>query len=275
MSAAAATTSLISALHSACVYSSFTRAEVLKRVHDREAARKAKQERKQAAQAALAVLAASGFTQPFSHATLSASSPAAASGRPSTGPAVALDSLPVALLFPGQGSQALGMISDTTAQLAPVARMLAEARDILGYDILTLIKDGALCDCAACFVSTEVALQRLNTFLPSKGDRPCAQLALCSFTGSTPGRTLGQRRRHQLQYACVCRRSLILPRSSGILTTAGMHALHSSPGGVCLFQVPSRSLTTPSTASQRCLWPTWLHWRCSKLRTPAWCQGPG
>jgi malonyl CoA-acyl carrier protein transacylase len=48
----------------------------------------------------------------------------------------------VALLFPGQGSQALGMISDEAAALPAVSALLAEAAEVLGYNLLQLIKEG-------------------------------------------------------------------------------------------------------------------------------------
>jgi [acyl-carrier-protein] S-malonyltransferase len=48
----------------------------------------------------------------------------------------------VALLFPGQGSQAVGMVSAAAAEQPAVAAMLAEAREVLGYDLLALIRDG-------------------------------------------------------------------------------------------------------------------------------------
>jgi malonyl CoA-acyl carrier protein transacylase len=58
-----------------------------------------------------------------------------------TGPSA---TLPVALLFPGQGSQAVGMISEATARIPAVAAMLVEARGVLGYDVLDLITQGRL-----------------------------------------------------------------------------------------------------------------------------------
>lgn len=52
-------------------------------------------------------------------------------------------SLPVAFLFPGQGSQSIGMISDDTAAAVPaVAQMLETANKVLGYDLMKLIREG-------------------------------------------------------------------------------------------------------------------------------------
>lgn len=62
---------------------------------------------------------------------------ATTSSAPPTAP-----SLPVALLFPGQGSQAVGMISAATAGAPAVAAMLQHAERELGYDVLELITKG-------------------------------------------------------------------------------------------------------------------------------------
>jgi acyl transferase domain-containing protein len=48
----------------------------------------------------------------------------------------------VAFLFPGQGSQALGMIGAATAALPAVAHMLQRAQEVLGYDLLELVTSG-------------------------------------------------------------------------------------------------------------------------------------
>lgn len=45
----------------------------------------------------------------------------------------------LAFVFPGQGSQAVGMLDDLTSQFASVKETLAEASDALGYDIGALI----------------------------------------------------------------------------------------------------------------------------------------
>lgn len=110
--------------------------EELKRQADKAAARAAKQQRKAAAAAALSSLSAQGFRQPFTRAdadaaAASAATPAASSSGGSAA-AAAAPSLPVGLLFPGQGSQAVGMISEETARLPAVAAMLREARQVLG-----------------------------------------------------------------------------------------------------------------------------------------------
>ncbi|MEX1057851.1 MAG: ACP S-malonyltransferase [Natronospirillum sp.] len=47
-----------------------------------------------------------------------------------------------AFLFPGQGSQAVGMLADMIGQQPVVAATFAEASEVLGYDLLDLVKHG-------------------------------------------------------------------------------------------------------------------------------------
>ena len=47
-----------------------------------------------------------------------------------------------AFLFPGQGSQAVGMLGDIIEQESLVAATFAEASEALGYDLLALVKEG-------------------------------------------------------------------------------------------------------------------------------------
>ncbi|KAF6252240.1 hypothetical protein COO60DRAFT_1644206 [Scenedesmus sp. NREL 46B-D3] len=177
--------------------------EVLKRSRDKQLARQARQQRRQAAQAALAAMEAAGFSQPFdptsvtstppieapagssSSTATAAATPAAAAG-PATGP-----SLPVALLFPGQGSQAVGMISAAAAAEPAVAAMLAEAREVLGYDLLALIRDGpksqlddTVYSQPALYVTNLVALQLLRSREPdaAAGARVMAGLSLGEYS---------------------------------------------------------------------------------------------
>jgi len=56
-------------------------------------------------------------------------------------PVVATESLPVALLFPGQGSQYVGMLKAVN-QLPEVKDMLEKSKQILGYDILDICLNG-------------------------------------------------------------------------------------------------------------------------------------
>lgn len=55
---------------------------------------------------------------------------------------VATPATPVAFLFPGQGSQAVGMLK-SCQDLPAVAAMLATANRVLGYDLLSICTDGA------------------------------------------------------------------------------------------------------------------------------------
>ena len=68
----------------------------------------------------------------------------------------------VAFLFPGQGSQALGMLA-SCKDLPPVRAMLATAQRVLGYDLLAVCTDGACRGCAArarCGAPTDAAAGR-------------------------------------------------------------------------------------------------------------------
>ncbi|MCX9610313.1 ACP S-malonyltransferase, partial [Vibrio cholerae] len=40
-----------------------------------------------------------------------------------------------AIVFPGQGSQAVGMLADLAEQYAVVKQTFAEASEVLGYDL--------------------------------------------------------------------------------------------------------------------------------------------
>jgi [acyl-carrier-protein] S-malonyltransferase len=53
-----------------------------------------------------------------------------------------VDNTPVAFLFPGQGSQALGMLS-SVKDLPAVRAMLSTANRVLGYDLLEMCTNGA------------------------------------------------------------------------------------------------------------------------------------
>lgn len=57
------------------------------------------------------------------------------------GPKLAPAPLPVALLFPGQGSQMVGMMKKAK-ELPQVAEMMNKAKDILGWDVLSLCLNG-------------------------------------------------------------------------------------------------------------------------------------
>jgi len=47
-----------------------------------------------------------------------------------------------AFIFPGQGSQSVGMLADLAAQHAPVAETFTEASEALGYDLWKIVQEG-------------------------------------------------------------------------------------------------------------------------------------
>ena len=51
-----------------------------------------------------------------------------------------------AIAFPGQGSQSVGMLAELAEQHAVIKETFAEASQVLGYDLLTLVMDGPLED---------------------------------------------------------------------------------------------------------------------------------
>jgi|TARA_Y100000310_G_C20672341_1_gene810991 [acyl-carrier-protein] S-malonyltransferase len=48
----------------------------------------------------------------------------------------------LAFVFPGQGSQTVGMLADIAAQEPSVSQTFAEASEVLGYDLWNLVQDG-------------------------------------------------------------------------------------------------------------------------------------
>lgn len=48
----------------------------------------------------------------------------------------------LAMVFPGQGSQSLGMLAELSAEYAAVGDTFAEASEVLGYDLWKLVQDG-------------------------------------------------------------------------------------------------------------------------------------
>eukprot|EP00397_Hematodinium_sp_SG-2012_P029903 GEMP01031631.1.p1 GENE.GEMP01031631.1~~GEMP01031631.1.p1 ORF type:complete len:403 (+),score=80.13 GEMP01031631.1:493-1701(+) len=86
----------------------------------------------------------------------------------------AKNKIPTALIFPGQGSQFVGMLADTKG-LPAVKVMLDQARTLLGYDLLELCLAGPLsklnqtefCQ-PALFVAGLAALEKLKNDDPDK-----------------------------------------------------------------------------------------------------------
>lgn len=48
-----------------------------------------------------------------------------------------------AMVFPGQGSQAVGMLADLATQFSIVEKTFAEASEVLGYDLWDLVQNGS------------------------------------------------------------------------------------------------------------------------------------
>ncbi|REJ62088.1 MAG: ACP S-malonyltransferase, partial [Proteobacteria bacterium] len=46
------------------------------------------------------------------------------------------------VVFPGQGSQRVGMLAEAAAEFASVKDAFTEASDALGYDLWTLVSNG-------------------------------------------------------------------------------------------------------------------------------------
>jgi [acyl-carrier-protein] S-malonyltransferase len=55
---------------------------------------------------------------------------------------IAEDKSMLAVVFPGQGSQSVGMLSDLAASSPQVADSFAQASEVLGYDLWQLVQDG-------------------------------------------------------------------------------------------------------------------------------------
>ncbi|MDR9826165.1 ACP S-malonyltransferase [Vibrio sp. FNV 38] len=72
-----------------------------------------------------------------------------------------------AIVFPGQGSQAIGMLSDLAEQYEVVKKTFAEASDALGYDLWALVQEGPVEDLNQTFrtqpalLSASVAIWRV------------------------------------------------------------------------------------------------------------------
>ena len=90
-----------------------------------------------------------------------------------------------AFLFPGQGSQALGLLEKLPAQPA-VEETLAEARGVLGLNLAELDSESALQSTAAVQLSTLIAGVAYSRLLAVEGARPdaVAGLSVGAFTAA-------------------------------------------------------------------------------------------
>jgi len=72
-----------------------------------------------------------------------------------------------AIVFPGQGSQAIGMLSDLAADHPVIEETFAQASDVLGYDLWALVQEGSAEELSQTHITqpalltTSVALWRI------------------------------------------------------------------------------------------------------------------
>jgi len=108
-------------------------------------------------------------------------------------PSTTASSLPVALLFPGQGSQTVGMLK-LAQEIPAVQKMLQTARDVLGYDIMDVCLQGPAekleetryCQ-PAMYIAGLAAVEKLRLEKPDRVDRcrALAGLSLGEYTALT------------------------------------------------------------------------------------------
>ncbi len=53
-----------------------------------------------------------------------------------------MQNVEICMVFPGQGSQSLGMLADLAAQFPIVEATFSEASSVLGYDLWQLVQQG-------------------------------------------------------------------------------------------------------------------------------------
>lgn len=108
-------------------------------------------------------------------------------------PSATAPTLPIAMIFPGQGSQSVGMLKDVKG-LPAVAAMFEQAKAILGYDLLEVITNGPeskLTETQYCqpamFVAGLAAIEKLKLEDPDvvAACRATAGLSLGEYTALT------------------------------------------------------------------------------------------
>ena len=77
----------------------------------------------------------------------------------------------LAFIFPGQGSQAVGMLADARAAFPEVNETLAEASDALGYDMGALFSEGPA-EKLALTEFTQPAIGPVFNWLVSRPSKP-------------------------------------------------------------------------------------------------------
>src|SRR5438270_11561768 len=105
----------------------------------------------------------------------------------------------VALLFPGQGAQYVGMARDLCASLPAARALFDEAADLLGYDLLALCSNGpaeklnsTVVSQPALYVASLAALRALEASEPGVAGEcvAAAGLSLGEYTALTFARAL-------------------------------------------------------------------------------------
>ena len=125
----------------------------------------------------------------------------------------------LAFVFPGQGSQSLGMMSDLAAGFAVVGETFAEASAVLGYDLWQLVQQGP-----------EQDLNRTHITQPAMLAAGVAAWRVWqSQTDVTPAMMAG----HSLgEYtALVCAGALAFPDAVALVADRGRYMQQAVPAG--------------------------------------------
>jgi len=125
-----------------------------------------------------------------------------------------------AIVFPGQGSQSLGMLADLAEKFSIVEQTFSQASQVLGYDLWALVQDGAVEDLnrtdrtQPALLAASVALWRV--WNEQGGDAP-AYLA---------GHSLGE------YSALVCSGAIAFEDAIKLVELRGQYMLEAVPQGV-------------------------------------------
>lgn len=126
----------------------------------------------------------------------------------------------LALVFPGQGSQSVGMLSSLAEQFPAVLETFREASGVLGYDLWQLVKEGPQ-DALNCTNRTQPAMLAAGV---------AVWRVWIESGGSTPALMAG----HSLgEYtALVCAEALTFPDAVGLVAERGQLMQEAVPAGV-------------------------------------------